>query len=143
MNGTISIRPLPNIIELHFYYLIRMRQLPNIMDRSVSKVTMYDRNSKSRDMKKRQAVQAKDRKAMLKTRLKLISILAECFRVLLRREIFLLNLSRRRNRTVRKKTRKAMNQLDSCALKREQLINKYRQKFPPQIVIFFLGGGVV
>ena len=30
-----------------------MRQLPNIMDRSVSKVTMYDRNSKSRDMKKR------------------------------------------------------------------------------------------
>lgn len=57
-------------------------------------------------------MQAKERKAMLKTKLKLMSIPAECLRVLLRREIFLLNRSRRRNRTVRKKTRKAMNQLD-------------------------------
>ena len=85
-------------------------------------------------------MQAKDRKAMLKTRLKLISILAECFRVLLRREIFLLNLSRRRNRTVRKKTRKAMNQLDSCPGKKgnhQLIIYKYRINGS----VFFLGGG--
>jgi hypothetical protein len=67
-------------------------------------------------MKKRYAVQAKERKAMLNTKLKLMSIFAECRRVLLSRDIFLLKRSRRRNRIFKKKTRNAMNQLDNCKM---------------------------